>query len=155
MKRAIVAALFASAALSGCGSVTAGIDFKAPAGWTATPSILGRMQAWTKKAADNKDVDMIMLIRGSGSNIDLKNIPQAGVGTISTVKQSTIAICGDRKAQFLTGSASGHTGQKQTMEMVSATVGQDGYIAMYIRPESEPADPAAEAAIRSLCPVKS
>jgi hypothetical protein len=154
MKRAIAAALFASAALSGCGSVTAGIDFKAPAGWTATPSILGRMQMWTKKSADNKDVDMVMLIRGS-STIDLKNIPQAGVGTITTEKQATITICGDRKAQFMSGIAAGHSGQKQTMEMVSATVGQDGYMAVYIRPQAEPADTEAETAIRSLCPAKS
>src|SRR5438270_5217274 len=129
MKTALIAALFASVALAGCGSVTAGIDFKPPAGWTATPSILGRMQAWTKKAANNKDIDMIMLIRGSSTNIDLKNIPQAGVGNITTQKQSTITICGDRKAQFLSGVASGHNGTQQTMEMVSATVGQDGYIA--------------------------
>jgi hypothetical protein len=153
MKRALAAALFASAALSGCGSVTAGMDFKAPAGWTATPSILGRIQVWTKKSADNKDVDMVILARGS-STIDLKNIPQAGVGTITTEKQATIAICGDRKAQFMSGTASGHSGQKQTMEMVSAMVGQDDYVSMYIRPQSERADPAAETAIRSLCPAK-
>jgi len=155
MKTALIAALFASLALAGCGSVTAGIDFKAPAGWSATPSILGRMQIWTKKAADNKDVDMLMLVRGSSNNIDLKSIPQAGVGAITTEKQSTITICGDRKAQFYSGSASGHSGQKQTMEMVAATVGSDGYIAMYIHPQAEAADPEAETAIRSLCPVKS
>lgn len=156
MKRALAAAAFlASAALAGCGSVTAGVDFKSPAGWTATPSILGRMQAWTRKSANNKDIEMIMLVRGSSTNVDLSNIPQAGVGAISTEKQSTITICGNRKAQFLSGVGSGHNGQKQVMEMVSATVGQDGYVAMYIRPQSDSADPEAEAAIRSLCPAKS
>lgn len=155
MKRALAASLLAFAALSGCGSVTAGVDFKAPAGWNATPSILGRMQFWTKKSPDNKQDEMLLLIRGSNTNIDLKSIPQAGVGAITTEKQTTIAICGNRKAQFLSGTGSGHSGQKQTMEMVSATVGQEGYLAMYIRPQSAPADPAAETAIRSLCPAKS
>ena len=54
MKRALAAVLLASLALAGCGSVTAGVDFKAPAGWNSTPSILGRMQLWMKKARDSK-----------------------------------------------------------------------------------------------------
>jgi hypothetical protein len=155
MKRALAAVLLASSALAGCGSVTAGVDFKAPAGWNSTPSILGRMQLWMKKARDNKQDEMVMLVRGSNADIDLRNIPQVGVGAVSMAKQSTITICGNRKAQFLSGSGSGHGGQKETMEMVSATVGQDGYVAMYIRPQSDPAAPEAEAAIRSLCPAKS
>ncbi len=154
MKRAITAVLLASAALAGCGSVTNGIDFKPPAGWTSTPSILGRMQAWMKKARDNKQDEMVFLVRGSNTNVDIKNIPQAGLGSISMAKQSTIAICGNQKAQFVTGVGTGHSGQKQVMEMVSATVGQDGFVSMYIRPQSDPADPAAEAAIRSLCAAK-
>jgi hypothetical protein len=155
MKRAIAAVLLASAALAGCGSVTNGIDFKAPAGWTSTPSILGRMQAWMKKARDNKQDEMVFLVRGSNTNVDIKNIPQAGLGSISMAKQTTITICGNQKAQFVSGVGSGHGGQKQVMEMVSATVGQDGFVGMYLRPVSDPADPAAEAAIRSLCAAKS
>lgn len=151
MKRLLAAVLLASAVLAGCGSVTAGVDFKAPAGWTATPSILGRMQAWMRKARDNKQDEMVMLIRGSNANIDLRNIPQAGMGQMTRVKQSTITICGNQKGQMVSGVGSGHSGQKETLEMVSATVGQDGYVAMYIRPQSDPADPAAEIAIRSLC----
>ncbi len=155
MKRAIAAVFLASAVLGGCGSVTNGIDFRAPAGWTSTPSILGRMQAWMKKARDNKQDEMVFLVRGSNTSVDIKNIPQAGLGAISMAKQSTITICGNQKAQFVSGIGTGHSGQKQVMEMVSATVGQDGFVGMYIRPQSDPADPAAEAAIRSLCPAKS
>jgi hypothetical protein len=155
MKRALAAVLFASLALAGCGSVTAGVDFKAPAGWTSTPSILGRMQAWMKKARDNKQDEMVFLVRGSNANIDLRNIPQAGMGQISMAKQSTITICGNQKAQLLSGVGTGHSGEKQRLEMVSATVGQDSFVAMYLRPQSDPADPAAETAIRSLCPAKS
>lgn len=151
----MAAVLLASSALAGCGSVTAGVDFKAPAGWTSTPSILGRMQAWMKKARDNKQDEMVMLIRGSNANIDLRTIPQVGSSAMSMTKQSTITICGNQKAQFASGTGTGHSGEKERMEMVSATVGQDGYVAMYLRPQSDPADPAAETAIRSLCPAKS
>jgi len=155
MKRAIAAAVLVSAALAGCGSVTAGVDFKPPAGWAATPSILGRIQMWTKKARDNKQDEMVMLVRGSNANIDLSTIPQVGSNAISRTKQSTITICGNQKAQFASGTGSGHSGQKQTMEMVSATVGQDGFVAIYLRPQSDRSDPEAETAIRSLCPAKS
>ena len=155
MKRSIAAVLLASAALAGCGSVTNGIDFKAPAGWTSTPSILGRMQAWIKKTGDNKQDEMVFLVRGSTTSVDIKNIPQAGVGNISMAKSATITICGNQKAQFVSGIGTGHGSQKEVMEMVSATVGQDGFVGMYIRPASAPADPAAEAAIRSLCAAKS
>ncbi len=151
----MAAVFLASCGLAGCGSVTAGVDFKAPAGWTSTPSILGRMQAWMKKARDNKQDEMVMLVRGSNANIDLRTIPQVGSNSMSMTKQSTITICGNQKAQFASGTGAGHSGGKETMEMVSATVGQDGYVAMYLRPQSDPADPAAEAAIRSLCPAKS
>ena len=108
-----------------------------------------------KKARDNKQDEMVFLVRGSNANIDLRNIPQAGMGQISMAKQSTITICGNQKAQLLSGVGTGHSGEKQRLEMVSATVGQDSFVAMYLRPQSDPADPAAETAIRSLCPAKS
>ena len=154
MKRAIAAVFLASTALAGCGSVTAGVDFKAPAGWASTPSILGRIQVWTRKARDNKQDEMVMLVRGSSATIDLRTIPQVGSNAMKVTKQSTITICGNQKAQFASGTGSGHSGQKEAMEMVSATVGQNGYVSMYLRPQSDPADPAAETAIRSLCPAK-
>jgi hypothetical protein len=157
MKRSLAAVLFASLALAGCGSATEGLDFKAPAGWTALPSFIGfgHLQMWTKKASDNKQVDMLMLIRGqTTATMDLKTLPQSGMGAIKAQKTSTITICGNRRAQYLSAIGTGHGGQTQTMEMVSAPVGDQSFLAMYIRPKTDPADPAAETAIRSLCAAK-
>ncbi len=151
MKRSLAAVFSACLALTGCGSVTQGINFKAPAGWTATPSILGRMQVWMKKAADNKQDEMVFLIRGETTNVDLKTLPQTGMGAIKAQKQAMITICGNHRAQYLSAIGSGHNGQPQAMEMVSAPVGDQRFLAMYIRPQSDPGDPAAETAIRSLC----
>jgi len=152
MKRSLAAVLFASLAFAGCGSVTDSLNFKAPAGWVATPAILGRMQVWMKKAADNKQDQMLFLIRGQSANMDLKNVPGAGFGTIQSQKQSTITICGTRRAQYLSAVAAGRSGEAQSVEMISAAVGDQSYLAMYARPKSSPPDPEAEAAIRSLCP---
>lgn len=154
MRKILFAAVVASFVLAGCGSVTQGLDFKAPAGWTATPSILGRMQVWVKKAADNKRDQMVFLVRGETTTMDLRTVPGAGFGTIQSQKQSTITICGNRRAQYLAATASGRSGDAQAVEMIAAAVGNQNYLAMYARPNSTPADPEAEAAIRSLCAAK-
>ncbi len=151
MKGYFSAMLFACAALAGCGSVTSGLDFKAPAGWTATPSILGRMQLWIKKGSDNKQGQMVFLIRGQTANtMNFKDLPQAGTA-IRDQKQSEIKICGNQRAQYMSGVGTSSKNGDQALEMVSAPVGNESYLAMYIRPQSQRADPEAEAAIRSLC----
>ena len=86
--------------------------------------------------------------------MNLKTLPQAGIGTLKAQKSSTITICGSTRAQYLTAVGTGRSGDDQTMEMVSTPVGNQSYLAMYIRPHADKADPDAEAAIRSLCPEK-
>jgi len=144
--------------LAGCGSASDGLAFKPPAGWSSLPGFLGfgHMQMWFKKASDNKQDEMLMLIRGqTTSTMNLKSIPQVGAGTtMKTQKTSTISICGNQRAQYLSAVATGHNGQNQVMEMVSTPVGDQSFLAMYIRPETDKADPDAEAAIRSLCAAK-
>jgi hypothetical protein len=157
MKRSLAALIFVSLALTGCGSATDGLAFKPPAGWTAFPSFLGfgHMAMWFKKASDNKQDQMLMLIRGQDtSSMNLKNVPQAGIGAVRSQKQSTITICGNQRAQYLSAVGSGHNGEDQSMEMVSTPIGNQSYLAMYIRPQADKPDPDAEAAIRSLCAAK-
>ncbi len=157
MKRSIAAALFASLALAGCGSATDGLNFKAPAGWTALPAFIGfgHFQMWTKKSSDNKQDEMLMLVRGqSTTTLDLKTMPQAGMGALKAQKQSTIKICGNHSAQYLSAVGSGHSGKPQALEMVSTPVGGQIFLAMYIRPQTDRPDPGAETAIRSLCAAK-
>jgi len=157
MKHSLAAFTAAALLLAGCGSASEGLDFKPPAGWTAMPGILGfgHMQMWFKKAADNKQDQMLMLIRGqNASSIDLKSVPQAGVGQLKSQKLTTITICRNTRAQYLSAIGTGHNGQNQAMEMISTPVGNQSYLAMYIRPQADKADPEAEAAIRSLCAAK-
>lgn len=158
MKRSLAAFTAAALLLGGCGSATEGLDFKAPAGWTAMPAILGfgHMQMWFKKAPDAKQDEMLILVRGqNATSIDLNTVPQAGVGKLKTQKTSTITICGNQKAQYLSALGTGRNGgEDQMMEMVSTPVGNQSYITMYIRPKSAKPDPQAEAAIRSLCAAK-
>lgn len=157
MKRSLAALVFASLVLAGCGSATDGLAFKPPPGWTAFPSALGfgHMAMWFRKGADNKHDEMVMLIRGQDTTtMNLKTLPQTGVGNIKAQKSSSITICGGQRAQYLTAIGSGRNGEDQTMEMVSTPVGDQSYLAMYIRPQSDKADPDAEAAIRSLCAAK-
>jgi hypothetical protein len=157
MIRSLAALTAAALLLAGCGSASEGLDFKPPAGWTAMPGILGfgHMQMWFKKASDNKQDQMLMLVRGqNASSIDLKTVPQAGVGAIKSQKITTITICGNTRAQYLSAIGTGHNGQNQTMEMVSTPVGNQSYLAMYIRPQTDKPDPDAEAAMRSLCAAK-
>lgn len=157
MKRSLAALVFASLVLAGCGSATEGLAFKPPAGWTALPSFIGfgHMAMWIRKGTDNKHDHVLILVRGqNASTLDLRTIPQTGFGNIKDQKQSTITICGDQRAQYLTGNSTGKNGENETMEMVATPVGNQGYIAMYVRPQSDKPDSAAEAAIRSLCAAK-
>ncbi len=154
MKRYFLPLFFACAALAGCGSVTSGIDFKAPAGWT-TFSLLGRFQMWTKPSPDKNKAQMVFLVRGQTVNtMDFKQIPQAGTA-IHNQKQSTIKICGNQRAQYISAvGTSSSGGGDEALEMISAPVGDQSFLSMYIRPQAMKADPAAEAAIRSLCAAK-
>jgi hypothetical protein len=155
MKRYFLPVFFACVALAGCGSVTSGLDFKAPAGWTATPSILGRFQMWIKQSPDkNKEAQMMFLIRGqTATTMDFKSLPQAGTN-VRDLKQSSIKICGNRPAQYVSGVSTGSRNGDMAVEMVSAKVGDESYLAMYMRPKAQSGDPQAETAIRSLCIAK-
>ena len=156
MKRYFSPVFFACVVLAGCGSVTSGLAFKEPAGWGSLPSALtfGRMQVWFK-ASNSKQPEMVFLIRDKNADtINFKQVPQFGTASVSNFKKSSITICGNTRAQYVTAVASDAKNGSQSLEMISAPVGDQSYLAMYIRPQAMKADPAAEAAIRSLCIAK-
>lgn len=154
MKRYVLPLFFACVVLAGCGSVTAGLNFKAPAGWT-TFSLIGRFQMWIKPSPDKKDdAQMLFLVRGqTATTMDFKSLPQAG-SNVRDLKSSPIKICGNQKAQYVSGVSTSSKNGDMSLEMVSAPVGDQSFLAMYIRPQAVKPDPAAETAIRSLCPAK-
>ena len=155
MKRFALPLFFACVALAGCGSVTAGLNFKAPAGWMSTPSIMGRFQMWIKQSSDKKDdAQMLFLVRGQNvKTMDFKSLPQAGTN-VRDLKQSAIKICGNRPAQYMSGVSTSAKNGDMAIEMISAPVGDESYLAVYMRPKALPADVQAETAIRSLCMAK-
>ena len=156
MKRYVLPLFFACVALAGCGSVTSGLNFKEPAGWGSLPSALmfGRAQVWFK-ASNSKQPQMVFLIRGKNADtMNFKDVPQFGASSVRDFKKSSITICGNTRAQYVTAVASDAKNGDEAMEMISAPVGDQTYLAMYMRPQAMKADPAAESAIRSLCVAK-
>jgi hypothetical protein len=94
-------------------------------------------------------------MRGQTANtLNFKQIPQFGSASVRDFKKSSIAICGNKRAQYITAVASDPKSGNQTMEIIAAPVGDQNYLSMYIRSQSQRPDPAAEAAIRSLCVAK-
>ncbi len=142
------------AMLTSCGpDPTVGTTFKPPAGWQAMPAIAG-WKMWLNK---NKDADQaVMLIRFPNkgktkfSDIDFsKNPYYKGDGT---TKEQRITICGGHPAQYLLAHGTGKgSGKEGDAEMIFTSWGQDTYMTLYARPKAAKADPAAEAAIRSIC----
>ena len=148
-------------ALSGCASVTSDINFQPPgAGWSGSPSILGRAQFWIKTAqGGNTSKSIVLLIRGVSSTKEVFSNPGLGTnGRVEEFKQEHTTICGSQPADHIvaTGkySSTGGSGSAQTegaFEAFMTAVHGENYVAVYIRPRDLAPDPQAEAAIRSLC----
>ena len=141
------AALLAALALTACGNLQGDSGFQPPEGWSATPALFGRAQAWTKK--DDFGKQTLMLVKGSSRQRDIFYNPQLALNTMHDVTHDTIKVCGDRSADHYRGvKANG-----AVVEGVAVTSGRTRYAALYMRDSSKtPADPQAERALRTLCP---
>ncbi len=142
---------------SGCGSVTQGIAFQPPAGWTGTPAMFGRFQMWMKSGQDKNSTQILMLVKGDASNMrgDLTNLPPQYSSDLKFVKRGTTQLCGGTQtAEQLAAEGTGRNGRRSQVDMISDVIGTQRYIAMYIRPISMAPDPQAESAIHSLCATK-
>lgn len=150
-----IIALLAVGLLAGCGSVSDGLAFHAPKGWSSTPSVLGRFQMWTKAGHGSDSTQMVMLVKGVGAtNKQIFSRMNVSGNSMRDVRVDTITICGHERASHFVGEGSSKTGAT-TMEGVSVVTGGTRYIAMYMRPRSMRPDAQAEAAIHSLCPKAS
>lgn len=137
--------------ISGCGSASDNLNFKAPALWTATPSVLGMMQAWTNPR-DTKQVLMLMKLP-IGKDVNILDANTQLKDTKVTEKK-TIKICGDQPARFVAmigTSSDAKDDRKSKAEMVITSYGGSTYMAIYDRGANAPADPSAEAALKSIC----
>jgi hypothetical protein len=141
--------------LSGCGkNPTDALDFKAPAGWTSTPSMFG-VKLWMKGDKSKGEVVFLMDLPGKADaklNQDIvKQIGSSGGGDIGTVEKiSHIKICGDHDAEYVKAT-SNKNGRHAETEIVLTNWDKDMYMALYSHSVDAAADPAGQAAIRSLC----
>lgn len=146
-RRSAAAALLGALMLSACGNLQGDAGFQPPQGWTATPALFGRAQAWTKK--DHFGKQTLMLVKGNARQSDIFYNPQLALNTMHDVTHDTIKLCGDRSADHYRGvKANG-----AVIEGVAVSAGGARYAALYMRDSARtPTDPQAERALRTLCP---
>jgi len=141
--------------VAGCGkNPTDSLDFKAPAGWTSTPSMFG-FKLWIKGGKSNEVVVLMDVSGKADAKLDQdisKEIGSNGYsGNVGSVeKRSRIKICGNHDAEYMEARAN-KNGQRSQTQIVLTNWNKDLYIALYSYPANVAADPAGEAAIRSLC----
>ncbi len=113
------------------------------------PAIFGRVQMWMKYPHDRVRRQLVMLIRGSNSEM-IGN--RQYVHDLRDVRRGSTTICGNQPAQTLTGiGTSSSSNTDAHLEAVETSIGGTKYLAMYIHPLGQPADPSAQGAIRSVC----
>jgi hypothetical protein len=143
----------AVAFLAGCGSATDAVTFQAPPSFHSKASVGPFMQVWAA-APHNAIVLMSMPVA-----IDLnKAVSQADLSDARLQKKERIKICGgtqDALFVVLQGERKlndDSTSTPSEIEFLATDVRGKTYMAMYARPLHSPADPAAQAAIRNVCP---
>lgn len=153
--RISIVALCIAGMLAGCGSVTNGLAFSPPSGWTGTPAMFGHLQMWMKSGQQKDTTQMVMLVKGDAKNThsDFSAVPSQYSKDTNVVSHGSIKLCGTQQAEQFVAEGTDRNNQRSRIEMVSTVIGSDRYIAMYIRPVSMPADASAESAIHSLCPL--
>jgi hypothetical protein len=153
--RTLFGALATALLLCGCGltsSPAEDLTFSAPAGWQASPGILGLAQFW--KPSFNSD-EVLMLFR-SPKPIDREEVFASGkVKDARLDEQREIRICGNQPATYIKGraqsSVDNHPGKPHRLEVVTSNVDGVTYFAMYVSPLDRAPSPQAESALRDLC----
>lgn len=152
-----IVAFCMSSLLAACGSVTSGIDFQPPSGWTGTPAMFGRLQMWIKRdSAKDAVPQMLMLVKGDASDThaDFSALPPQYDKNLRVLHRGSTTLCGSQPADDIVAQGSDNHGRRSQIEMVSSVIGKNRYVAMYIRAVRAKPDAEAETAIHSLCPVK-
>jgi hypothetical protein len=154
--RLSIVALCIAAILAGCGSVTNGLAFQPPSGWTGTPALFGHMQAWVKSGQQKNSTQFVMLVKGNAQNTksDFDAVPSQYAKNTNVISRGSVKLCGMQPADQVVAEGTDRDGRRSHIEMVSTVIDRDRYVAMYIRPVNLPADASAESAIHSLCPLR-
>lgn len=142
-------------AAAGCGftsSPAEHLTFKPPAGWQASPGVMGFMQFW--KPPGNRD-EALVLVR-SPRPIQVSQVfNSANLKDTKVVSVQHITICGNQPAEFLkaqgTSQALAQKSKDVTAEIVVSNAGGASYMAMYVYPMNATPNSDADAALRELC----
>ena len=161
--RTAVAFLGAALALAGCGLTSSPADnltFAAPAGWQASPGILGYMQFWKSPATS----DEVLMLFKSPKPLDPHDVfSTARVNDAKILSRQSIHICGNQPAEYLlaagTSNADNAAGNGKSLDakspsdaqVVMTDVNGTTYISMYVYPVNRQPNPQAAAALRELC----
>lgn len=157
MRRTFAAAcgLVMVAVLAGCGSTTDNLDFKVPQGYTSKINTF-LMSMWNK--GDGSNAELIMLMKLPTKMDETKFDPQeisasGGAKNMKISKDEAIRICGDHPAHIIRGTATSEQakGKDENLEMLVTGWDNNTYMAMYLYPQSAKPDPAAEAALKTVC----
>lgn len=143
----------ALAFVTGCGSATDAVTFQAPPSFHSKAALGPFMQVWA--AAPHNAIILISM----PTEIDLnKTISQADLNDARLQKKERIKICnGTQDALFVIMQGESKVDNDSTstpseIQFLATDVQGKTYMAMYARPLHSPADPAAESAIRNVCP---
>lgn len=148
------AALCLLTALTACGSASDAVTFTAPPGYVQKAAIGPFVQVWTAAASDSA-----IVLTALPTKMDLKEaVTGAGVKDAQIVDQKMISICNHQDALYadmLGGhltTGSGEPATPKRIELLATVAGGKSYVVVYARPVKAPADPAAEGAIKNICP---
>jgi hypothetical protein len=146
-----IAPLLACAlAMAGCGLTSSpadGLTFKPPAGWQASPGIMGFMQFWKSPSDDN---EILMLFKSPKKLDESQVFTTANLRDEKMKSRQDINICGRQHAVYLQGTATGKGGNKD-VRMVMSDANGTTYFSMYVYPAGAPANGEATSALRELC----
>jgi len=155
-KRAVAA--LAAVVVSGCGVTSSpadGLRFSAPAGWQASPGIMGFMQFWKPPGRED---EVLMLFKSpkplKPSEVFSGNDLQGTVKNVTVKQSSSIRICDNQPALLMQAEGKSSRGEDDLVDMVMTNAAATTYFALYVRPVAGQSDPSALAALRELCSKK-
>jgi hypothetical protein len=160
MRSRITVALLGTLVMAGCGltsSPARDVTFTAPAGWQASPGILGFMQFW--RPPGNGD-EVLMLFRAPKQESMQEIFSTSNMKDSDIIQRRTIRICHNQAAEYVRaqgtihaiGDTGVHVNGDAYVQLVGTNAGGKAYFAMYVYPKSRLPSAQAVAALRELCP---
>ena len=160
MRSRILVALLGALVASGCGltsSPAEDITFTAPAGWQASPGIMGFMQFWHPPG---KSDEVLMLFRAPKRESMQEIFSTSNMKDSDITERRTIRICHNQAAEYIKAQGTMHSGSNTSVhingdayvQLVGTNVAGKAYFAMYVYPKNGVPNAQAVAALRELCP---